>query len=185
MKITSFQVLDPLDWGVREQPYLVVAIDERLTGGKEKFYTENRVIQYGPFFEWHSPYSTSVGRFNTLDADQHSPRLIGIQLSIAQGIVAPWYMDLKRARYELKKVQREQEWVIRLDQNHAERTGEMVYVPVRLRNGSCGGWDTDEEMRCKRSDSLTLVHAKSFPVFLCPAHLAEESRMHFDRRASA
>jgi len=185
MKITRFQVMDPLDWGVRAQPYLLAAVNERLTDGKEKSYAESRVVQYGPFFELHNTESMPVGRFNALDGEYHSPRLITIQLSVNDMMVQPWYMDLKRARYELKKFQREQEWSIRLDQYHAERSGEMLYIPVKLSGNACGGWlgDREGEGRCKESADLTLTHAKdNLPVFLCPKHRAADARDHFDRR---
>lgn len=185
MKITRFQVMDPLDWGARDQPYLVVAIEERLTGGKRKTYDGGfSLVQYGPFVEFTG--DSEVGRFNTLDPSHHSIRLISIQLSVAGNLAQPWYMDLKRARYELKKMQGTiQDWSIRLDPFHTEQTGEAIYVPVKLHHNRCGGWYTGGEVRCGNVTGLTMVHQKGRPIFLCREHLADFNRNQFARRVAS
>jgi hypothetical protein len=185
MKITQFKVMDPLDWGVRDQPYLVVTIDEPLRNPKEKTYEGGfDLLQYGPFVEFVSP-EANVGRFNTLDPSHHSMRLIDIQLSINGGLPQPWRMDLKRARAELKKSQRVQDWAIRLNQYHTEQTGEALYYPVKLDHVRCGGWWPEGEVRCSSGVALTLVHVKGRPIFFCKEHIAEFNRDQFSRRVSA
>lgn len=184
MKITHFEVMDPLDWGVRDKPYLVVAVDERLANPKVKEYEGGFVLeQYGPFVEFTSDEGR-VGRFNTLDPSHHSMRLVTIQLSVNNDIVQPWYMDLKRARAELKKSQRIQDWAIRLDQYHTEQTGEALYSPVKLNHNRCGGWLVGE-VRCSTGVGLTLIHLKGRPIYFCKEHLAEFNRDQFARRVSA
>jgi hypothetical protein len=184
MKITRFQVLDPLDWGALDQPYLVVTIDEPLTNPRHKEYEGGfELIQYGPFFEFAS--NSEVGRFNTLDPSHHSTRLIAIQLTINGGPAQSWFMDLKRARYELKKSQQVQDWSIRLDPYHTEQTGEAIYVPIKLHHNRCGGWWPHGEVRCSNATALTLIHVRGRPIFYCKEHLAEYNRSQFARRAAS
>lgn len=182
MKITRFQVLDPLDWGTRARPYLVVTVDEDPRDGKERSFGEYNVLQYGPFFRFYG----LIGRFNTLDASFRAPRLIAIKLKVRDSLPQDWFMDLKRARSELKKIQRIQEWSIRLDQRHAERSGEVIYVPVKRAGNTCAWWFEDSDRRCPEMHDLTLVTTRTgLGIFLCPTHLAAERRDQFTRRISA
>jgi hypothetical protein len=179
--------MDPLDWGVRSQPYLVVAVDERLTDPKEKAYRGGFILhQYGPFAELVGE-DQNVGRFNTLDPTHHSMRLITIQLSVDQAIVQPWFMDLKRARNELKKVQKEQEWVLHIDSTHAEKTGEVLYIPKKLKGNTCGSWFESGGLgeRCGSSEELTLTYSKGLPIWFCPRHRAADARVQYARRMTA
>lgn len=182
MKIVRFQVMDPLDWGTRAQPYLVVTLDEDPREGRERSFGDFDVLQYGPFFRFYGV----VGRFNTLDASVHAPRLIAVKLKVGDSPPQDWFMDLKRARTELKKIQRVQEWSIRLDQTHAERTGEVIYVPVKRTGNQCGWWSEAMEARCQRKTDLTMTNPRAgLTIFLCPTHLAAERREAFARRISA
>lgn len=185
MKITRFQVMDPLDWGARDQPYLVVAVDEPLVNPKYKEYDGDfRLQQFGPFVWFIS--DSEVGRFNTLDPSHHAMRLISIQLSIAGDRPETWFMDLKRARYELKKMQgTNQDWSIRLDPFHTEQTGEAIYVPIKLQHNRCGGWFTNGEVRCGNATNLVMVHQKGRPIFLCREHIADFNRSQFARRVAS
>lgn len=186
MKITRFQVLDPLDWGVRARPYLVVGIQEPLRNPKRKEYGDDfAVIQYGPFFELIS--KQDVGRFNTLDPSHHSTRLIEIKLQVNGSAAVDFFMDLKRARYELKKMQTTQLWSIRLDQYNTERTGGAVYTPVKRDDNKCGWWLEVGSVgeRCGRTKDIALMFDKGLPIFLCPEHQAAERREQFNRRMSA
>lgn len=185
MKITRFQVMDPLDWGVRARPYLVVGIAEPLAIAKHKTFADGQfeLNQWGPFFEFIGP--VDIGRFNTLDPSHHSTRLIEIKLQVGFNVPIDFYMDLKRARYELKKVQKTQEWSIRLDQANTEKTGGAVYYPVMRVGNQCGWWLGDDEKRCKNTKNLSLIFDKGLPIFLCPTHQAAEKREQFARRMSA
>jgi hypothetical protein len=174
--------MDPLDWGTRARPYLVVTVDEDPREGKERSFGDFNVLQYGPFFRFYG----LVGRFNTLEPAFHAPRLIAVQLRVGDNPPQDWFMDLKRARAELKKIQRVQEWSIRLDQAHAERTGEVIYVPVKRAGNQCGWWSELMEARCQHNSNLTLVTTKTgLPIFFCPTHLASERRDQYARRISA
>lgn len=186
MKITRFQVLDPLDWGARDQPYLVVTIEDALSGGKEKQYGDFNLVQYGPFFEFTGP--SDVGRFNTLDPSHHSTRLISVQLQVGLSKPIPYLMDLKRARYELRKVQGStQNWSIRLETYHTERTGEAIYIPVKIQHNTCGGWFEAGGIgeRCGGKQDLTLLVIKGRQIFYCKDHLAEFKREQFARRVAS
>lgn len=187
MKITQFQVMDPLDWGVRNRPYLVVTVDDTLRDSKHRYFSERKysLNQWGPFFEFIGS-DDNAGTFNTLAPTHYSPRLIEIQLKVDHIASIRFFMDLKRARYELKKVQSTQEWSIRLDQVHAEKTGEMIYVPVKRLNNTCAWWLSAEDKRCAVKKDLTLRHTRDgLPIFLCNTHRAAETREQFARRAAA
>jgi hypothetical protein len=186
MKITRFQVMDPLDWGVRARPYLIVGIEEPLRNPKRKEYGDDfAVVQYGPFFELFTEYD--VSRFNTLDPSHHSTRLIEIKLQVGCNIPIDFFMDLKRARYELKKMQIVQAWSIRLDQHNTERTGGAIYAPVQRNGNRCGWWLEVGSVgeRCGRTSDLALMFDKGLPIFLCPTHQAAERREQYERRMSA
>ncbi len=183
MKITRFQVLDPLDWGMRAKPYLLVTLDEDPRDGKERSFGDFNVLQYGPLFRFYGV----VGRFNTLDASVHAPRLIAVMVKVGNNPPQDWFIDLKRARSELKRIQTVQEWSIRLDQEHTERTGEVIYTPVKRLGNRCAGWFDAGEVgeRCNSEKDLTLFVTKTrMQIFLCPSHLAAERRDQFTRRVT-
>jgi hypothetical protein len=183
MKIIGFQVADPLDWGVRERPYLIVTLDERLEPPKRKMYGPYRVDQWGPFFEFKSLDAT-VGEFNTLGPEDHSPRLIEVQVKLKEFASVALLMDLKRARAELKKFQgAEQTWVLHLDETSTERTGGITYAPKRLLGNTCGEWIDVPGKRCRDTGNLDYKILNGVVVPMCPLHASAFSRAQYARRS--
>jgi ribosomal protein L37AE/L43A len=190
MKIQRCQVIDPLDRGEYKPPYLLLDVNEPLKRTADKEYGDWSVCQYGPFFDvqqhgWTRPMERAIGRFNQLDQALRAPKLINVMVSI-NGTVGHWFgMDLKRSRAELKKCQREQDWVIRLDDLTVERTGDLIWRPKKVRNSQCGGWIGKLGMdahRCLVNIGLKEYRLGHVIVPLCSDHAYEHNHAQAEAR---